>query len=430
MTINWMEFSKEFNELILQINLEQLEPKNILNSRLFFGNDEFGYVFLLEVSTKIYSSLLMKIKNDYSRTDTISEKYIEKNFNDAIIYSVDLNKKNQQIMSSQRIEISLNNFRRSLGMEAREYFFFFPIEGFSFEGLPWRIGDFEIFRLREGYLKRINLYHKESETPTYSQFVDQELELLKKQNALNKIYARVKVVTLDIDAAYDAGLKKLNWYLDIINFFVGLMPYSMSFIYLPGDAGSELVFSPIEYFENGKKFQYCHKRVGNLHDISISNLISTNKKNNFGLLKLRRIIGKPNELQQLILTSMQWAGRAWEMKMRGKKEDSFLYYMIALESLILPKIRSNLTYRMSIHISHLLSKDRHFRFENVKKIKKLYDLRSNIVHDGSCEITKKDLFYIEYLTRNAIIHIFRDKPFNSMKKVEDLSLWFEERILR
>ena len=92
---------------------------------------------------------------------------------------------------------------------------------------------------------------------------------------------------------------------------------------------------------------------------------------------------------------------------------SFLTLMISLETLLNPGERE-LRYRISRNTAVLLGNDREASRTIFTKIKKLYDMRSKVVHTGDSKIVKKDtLLNLRYYVRESIKKIYlmkKSKP--------------------
>ena len=73
---------------------------------------------------------------------------------------------------------------------------------------------------------------------------------------------------------------------------------------------------------------------------------------------------------------------------RPNLEDSLVDYAVGLESLLADSAqRSELRYRFGVRGAVLLSDDPKERPDNFKKMKQLYDLRSDIVHSNKYDAT-------------------------------------------
>jgi hypothetical protein len=119
-----------------------------------------------------------------------------------------------------------------------------------------------------------------------------------------------------------------------------------------------------------------------------------------------------------------WAGRAGGCV---RPAEAFLFYLIALETLMLGANEGALTYRLRVRCAHLLAKpeiaSRHYISERVAG---LYGIRSAIVHKGVQEVAADDLSSARLFAYRAILAaIFR-------RRDRSLSLdeWLEEKVLR
>ena len=74
-----------------------------------------------------------------------------------------------------------------------------------------------------------------------------------------------------------------------------------------------------------------------------------------------------NEVEELLLTAVRWAGRATVARTR---EEAFLLFAIALECLVLPKEGDELRYRLSQRVARLCGENVEQRLELAKRTKK------------------------------------------------------------
>lgn len=92
---------------------------------------------------------------------------------------------------------------------------------------------------------------------------------------------------------------------------------------------------------------------------------------------------------------------------------SFLTLMISLETLLNPG-EGELKYRISRNTAALLGNDKEAFKSIFTKIRKLYDMRSKVVHTGDSKIIKKDaLLNLRYYVRESIKKIYlmkKSKP--------------------
>ena len=114
-----------------------------------------------------------------------------------------------------------------------------------------------------------------------------------------------------------------------------------------------------------------------------------------------------------------------------EREQAFLLFMIALESLVLAESDTGeLGYRLRVRVSHLLGRNRGARERVSSTVKNLYDIRSKIVHRGSHEVTDGNLGEIRSITKNAILRLLLHRTICRYRKKKDLARWFENLVLR
>jgi hypothetical protein len=299
------------------------------------------------------------------------------------------------------------------------------------DGLPFKFGKVT-FSLFDGDLAK-EVYEIPIKQPILEEEKQKRVELIKEMISSELIGKTVGVLlenAVDPDAAQSLALKRLRITVDILNFYSDLIPYSSGYFYLPGDIDSRLICVPIIYGpDTCPGFSINNHIVGPLGPISFSNLMSVDEKNRLGITRVNQFLQEENknDLEEGILASLQWAGRA---SVESRKEEAFLLYAIALESLIMiDNDHDELTYRLSTRIAHLIGKNCDSRKRIVNEVKALYNTRSKIVHSGKYQVTDADLAYIRLVTKNCILRIIIEPPFNSMKTINELVGWFNEQIL-
>lgn len=90
--------------------------------------------------------------------------------------------------------------------------------------------------------------------------------------------------------------------------------------------------------------------------------------------------------------------------LRKDREDSFIDCVIGLEALLSTESeRTELSYKFRVRGSVLLSKHRQERKELINKLKRLYDLRSRLVHGGRVSSNDLETYlpFAEYALRKV-----------------------------
>ncbi len=119
------------------------------------------------------------------------------------------------------------------------------------------------------------------------------------------------------------------------------------------------------------------------------------------LLKSQR-----TQVENIILDSIRWAGRA---SVAETLEESFLLFAISLECVVLPKSGPELMFRLSQRIAKVLGKTLDERMEIAKRTKKLYGIRSKIVHDGHYEVTEGQRDEMRMYAKNTVLKLLLER---------------------
>jgi hypothetical protein len=242
------------------------------------------------------------------------------------------------------------------------------------------------------------------------------------------IYAKVPIEATDAEAAKVLAERKLRLTVDALNYFGDLFDVLESRVTLPGDATAEKVKT---FIYSQTTHERKHTSVGWTKPFLRFSFASTTKSsaNASGFERVGAILANPslNSLDERILSSIQWAGRA---SIEGRREQAFLLFCISLEALLLSnRSTGEITQTFALRGAHLLVADAARRKEAFKDLKFLYGIRSNIVHSGHTQVTEADLSKIRWLAKTALLIMLVREPFSIMKKEEELEDWFESQLL-
>jgi hypothetical protein len=137
-------------------------------------------------------------------------------------------------------------------------------------------------------------------------------------------------------------------------------------------------------------------------------------------------VEQPSQMQRRILTSLCWVGRA---NGRVRAAEAFLFYLIALETLILgPDKPGELTYRLRVRGAHLIAKKNTASRKLVSdRIAELYGVRSAIVHKGLRDVSAEQLGSARLYASLAILNVLQSRR---IRKGTDLETWFDSQVLK
>jgi hypothetical protein len=289
-----------------------------------------------------------------------------------------------------------------------DYACYVPVFGLAPDGLPTLFGPVNFRLLSDSDATKFFADRSKEERET----------VLRNSKLLGNTCAKVAVRARDADAARFLAERECRRVLDVVNFFSDIS-HNDGWPYLPGEADSVNAEAWIGH-SNGFKILASDRR-GPLTSFSFKKL-HDEKWLKIPLARIRNLYKSQNGLSELILTAFQWAGRA---TVESKREESFILYTIALETIVLPVHHGELGYRLRTRTARLLSKNKALRPEIQREIGSLYDIRSKIVHAGSYQVTDEDLGRLRVLVKGAIISILLNRAVNKFKTRQDLEDWFE-----
>ena len=138
--------------------------------------------------------------------------------------------------------------------------------------------------------------------------------------------------------------------MDVVNFYSDLIPYNYAHLSFPGDADASQVVIPQLVVEGSQRSSYSvnHTRWGRFGELSLPKLWESDSRGNLGFSRVAKLVGSQrNDLEEKIIASIQWAGRATA---ETRREAAFLLYAIALETMVLSDNNPiELTYRLRIN---------------------------------------------------------------------------------
>ena len=233
----------------------------------------------------------------------------------------------------------------------------------------------------------------------------------------------VNVDARDSDAAQEIALQETRGIVDILNFFADLVPNSPGWIYLAGEAGVENTRSLVVHQDGG--LELPGTLAGPFAELSLKRLRSVPRLR----LALHRIDELLRQKQRtgvadVLLTSVRWAGRA---SVEPVREHAFVMYVIALETLVLPNDAHGMKHRLQTRVAHLLAdtvKEREWFYDRVKE---LYELRSDIIHEGAFEVDEVNLGRLRRIVKGCLLRVLAHRGVRQLSTRRELARWFDTR---
>lgn len=399
---------------------------------LYFWHAGEGTLFLSAEEAQQYRACLRALLEVVSSTEKISPRAAEGVFQNAIFGALDIRKQRTPEFKA-RLDQALQELRQRLTAAPQTFRVYHRVNGLAPEGLPSTVGNVEFVVFDDRQLEQFRsalAKHRVSEEQLElrRQLVE---ELRQEKDLAGCVVAAVKVPAIEGGAAQSLSTRELWLAIDVINFYSDLIPYNHGHLSLPGEADGANVLIPQLVVEGTQlgSVSVNRTRRGRLGELSLRQLWELDSRRNLGFSRVANLLGgQRNRLEEKIIASIQWAGRATQ---EIRREESFLLYAIALESIVLSDNDPiELTYRLRVRVAHLLGDDVESRRDLLTKLGDLYKIRSMIVHSGRYQVTDADLSLLRGITKAALIRICTGSEFLSMSSPEELAEWFQDRILK
>ena len=239
------------------------------------------------------------------------------------------------------------------------------------------------------------------------------------------VHAKIPVKASDSEAAKWLAQRKLRLTLDALNFFGDFFTNLESRVTLPGDAS----FAKLTILSQNSTHRNVSLEYTNFSLMFSFGAVTPTSARDSGFERVSLILANSSAspLDEAILSSLQWAGRA---SIETRREEAFMLFCIALEALLIRRQKlSELTQTFALRGAHLLVKDAARRSEAFEDLKHLYDVRSKIVHSGRNSVNQADLSKIRWLSKTALLTMLVEEPFSRMTQDKELDDWFQAQLL-
>ncbi len=382
-----------------------------------------GSMFLEPETLAEYREVRQKLLNKFAPDEDLSESAIDSALRTAVFEVVDIPKRRDQDLS-MRLDHALRKLQTFLANPSEEYECWIEVGGLDLDSLPACFGGvrFVVFgaeqiqNLKEAGQRKHLIGQLEG-------FID-----LLPDRLLDRSTAVMKVSARDAKAALSLAERKIRAIIECLNFFSDTIPGYHGSLYLPTNQESPSGVARLAVADSGNMYtDYSDDRPVGIFSIGEVRESAEGKVRGAfdrveSLLEESR-----NEVEELLLTAVRWAGRATVARTR---EETFLLFAISLECLVLPTEKDELRYRLSQRVARLCGEDMDQRLELAKITKKLYDVRSKIVHSGHYEVTEDERDEIRIAARVVILRLLTDPDVKQYGKPNKLHEYFERLTLR
>lgn len=398
---------------------------------MLLSNVDNGTTALSAAETERFRRARDKLVNSVSEVEHISVRAVTELLHQAIWTTLDLRGKlasEDKVFESRRVrqKKAVEDLREALKAPPRNYYVYHVVNSLSPGGLPITFGRVEFSRFGPAQTQRFRTAAENRKVSVEE--IDKGLRAVNDlERALEGcIVAGFEVKALEYSAAEAKALKEIRLTVDVINFFTDLASFNSAHLSLPDDSqGTHKIVPQIEMRDGALvAFMVNEKVVGQMGELPLAKLLSADSDVGSGLHRASRLLASSrNNLEDQLVDCMQWAGRA---STERRAEQAFLFFMIALESLILPAGTPK-GQRLGGRVAYLLYGNESSAKAISEYIRSsLYDVRSRIVHDGRFRVTAAELGEVRKYAKECIWRIANTDTFMKMSELEELNQWFQD----
>ena len=372
-----------------------------------------GTLFLNPDEANSHAAMLSKACIALAPGADLSKSAIRSALQGAVFTVVDLPESRSRDLNA-RVKQAMNEFQLLIATPRQEFECWIEVAGLDPESLPAEFGLTRFAVIGEsdisGLADIIRMKHTVDRAGKLVSVGRMAGELLGRPVAIQRVVAR------DQNAAIPLAIRDVGIALDCLNFFADMIPYNRARLWIPDgqtQLGSSLRFSIASdgSFQHSPKarfeWKYSLSKLRELTDVAAASLSRVE-----ALLRQT----SRNSVEELLLQGARWVGRAAAAE---STEDGFLYSMIALECVALPEKGSNISQRLARRISRILGIECEHENEFKRRIGKLYELRSDLVHDGSLEIADSDRDYLQWAALETVAQIVSSSAIAQMCSLDD-----------
>jgi hypothetical protein len=383
-----------------------------------FSKEGLGGLLLTDEDAKQYRQCVDDIYAQTAGKDEhISRSAVESIIQQTMLRALDPLRAAPEKDFSRRLASTFARMEQELREEPTEWEVHFPVDGLMPENLPYKFGKCTFYLADDAFMS--SLVGRLS-TVFGSDGTDSD--------GIRKLIAgRTGVVTresaVDRDAAALLARHRIRQTVDILSFYANLGGSPRSQIVFAEDAGPKILSSFL-FSEKRADRWMPSERVGPIAPFSFAAPFLDRA----GFSKASEILQseKLSEFQERIVSALQWAGRA---SVEARSEQAFLLFAIALESLVMGRNdKSEITETLALRAAHLIASPQG-RLKVYQDLKKLYGVRSKIVHTGEMDVGEAQLSLFRFLVRMALLRMLHNSRFATMASDSELMDWFRAQLL-
>jgi hypothetical protein len=369
---------------------------------------------------RAYSALVDHLMTSHVRNEDLSQRSVESFLQDAIFAALDLPSRSRKKFET-RLTAALQVLLNRLKAPSHRFECWVPIDGVTIDTRSAQFAGIRFVTFGKSQLRQIaSRASAAARRQAAWKFITAKLQ----EHIRLKPCAVVEIDAKDSEAAQALAVRRSRQILDILNVFVDLVPYNDGWFYLPGETTRTKQIVPTQR-QDGTLTANATTPPPRA-DVSWKSLWSV-KRLVSPLRTLSNLATKKAYGAQLLFSGAQWVGRA---TVDRRREQSFLLYGIALETMVLPTTEGqSVAQKLRLRVAHVLGRTVDARKQIAKEVSRLYGIRSKVVHSGSYEVNDIDLARLRFIVKGVLFALLRNRKLHSMSR-EQIAEWFDRKLLR
>jgi hypothetical protein len=420
---------KELVDLTSSIltNIERpIPPTALIDNINFIFINRDGYSFMLKGDTIAEFDKFVHLVSKDPNFKDVSIKTIENEFLDLIICLKETSDLNKEKITSQ-----IDSYLSKLGGLVEEFRVIVALDNLKLEGMDEiKIGNIRIvpFSSIENKIKEyinktidLNLYYNKDQKDILKKESFEKI-----QNFSGKVCADI-IVNAEGEASFIKALREVDSVINLLRCYIPLL-FSRGMDITLGLSGAIIKGHRIvASFKEGGGFTFHRSRIGPPDNYILDKEKMKILEENYHLKEISEMLAKDissrSKIEKRICTAARWIGTGM---VEEEDCDKFLKFSVALECLLTGQ-KEEISTHLAERCAFILHEEHINRLDSFKKVKRLYNIRSEIAHQGKMEIESDHLNEIKWISIICLMNICNNIKKYHWQDFEDLANWVQER---
>lgn len=424
----------EFVEGLRDSNADEEMPES--GSVFTWSRENFGTLSIWGETAAQYRHCVNSIYRAVNGKgqERLSEREIERILQEISLETLDVNGQSPQTDFSKRLAQNLQNLKQRLTKDPISWDIYIGVEGFALKQSCFLFGKVRFLPGEKSTLRELRhrvyaILMRSSNDSIGKKFFCKMARQDVDEHFKGNTIAHLQVNAVDKEAAQMLAQRELTLTLDVLNFYTTFIhPRGTRVrVHLPGQTVFQKHTLALLFDNDGSG--NLERGMAGPMDRFVVAALNGGQGLAVGAIRASRILAqeKHNDIEERIVAALRFAGRACVDETR---EQSFLSFAIAIESLLGDKnSQGEITYKLATRGAHLLGANAEKRGQIRDDLKRLYGVRSKIVHRGSLEVTDLELGQIRNYARYALVSVLTNKEFDHLSSDQQFIAWFEAKML-